>query len=480
MSSVDIDTADVPADVPVAPLGHQFGQTALTNMSIGGINLFTGLALARLLGPSNRGLLAAVINWPLILATFGTIGLTEACAYYTSRRAGRAREFYLMAITLSTLVSSALAAIGWLLMPLLLTSQPATTVTASRWLLLLVPFATIVTVSEGCLRGMQRVPIWNLYRVAWPAAWMLVIVASLVTGFDSPYVLAAGLALTRAVAAVPVVVILLRRLPGERRYQSQTARSLVRYGLPGFFTLLPLTMNSRLDQLLLAGLVNAKTLGLYVVSVAWSTIAAMPAFALGGLVLPRLAAIPDEEVRLAKFEQASRLAVLLATVTGVVVFFATPLVLPLLFGGSFNKAIPVAMILVVAASISAWSTVMEDGARGLGSPVTALKAEGVGLVVSVVLLVVLLGPFSITGAAIASLVAYTVTDLVVLRYARKRTGASVSALLIPRRSDLGELSLSTIRAKFRAKRGVVERTPAAVADDEPDAIVDEPKALIEP
>lgn len=434
-------------------LGRQFGLTALANLSIAAVNLMTGLGLARLLGANDRGLLAAVVNWPMILATFGTIGLTEACAYYTSRRRSGAHEYYLLTISISAVASSLLAGIGWLLMPLLLSSQSAETVTASRWLLLICPFATIVTVSEGCLRGLRHVPLWNAYRVAWPLAWLVVIVTATVTGQSSPYVLALGFALTRAVAAIPVVIVLLRRLPGPRERHVATARALVRYGAPGFLTLLPQIMSSRLDQLLLAGLVDAETLGLYVVSVAWSVIAAMPAWALAGLVLPRLAAIPDAGLRRERYAQASRLGALMAVCSAAALLAVTPIMLPLLFGNDFRQAVPAAMVLVVASAVGSWNVVMEDGARGLGSPATVLKAEAVGLLVSVAMLFALLGPLSILGAAIASVVGYSSTSVMLLLFARRETHSTTGGLLLPRRSDLGQVSLDTLRQRVRAIRG---------------------------
>lgn len=432
-------------------LGRQLGQTALANIAIGVVNLATGLALARLLDPDGRGVLAAIINWPMILAAFGTLGLTEACAYYTSKRSRSGREFYLVTILLSTSASLVLAGIGWLLMPVLLASQSADTVTASRWLLLLCPFATIVAVSEGSLRGMRRVPIWNLYRFTWPAAWLVVIVVAIVAGIRSPYVLAAGFAGTRAIAAVPVVIVLLRRLPGPRTSSKATARMLVRYGLPGFFTLLPQIMNSRLDQLLLAGLVDADVLGLYVVSVAWAAIATMPALALAGLVLPRLAAVTSRTERLAQFAHASRLAVVLASGTSLGLLVGTPTLLPLLFGRRFEEAVPTAMILVVAAAFSAWNTVMEDAARGLGSPATVLRAEGTGLVATAVLLVILLDRYSIEGAAIASLLGYGATSVVLLLFGRKQTSYRLGAFLVPRRSDLRDAGLAGILGRLRGR-----------------------------
>jgi O-antigen/teichoic acid export membrane protein len=106
---------------------------------------------------------------------------------------------------------------------------------------------------------------------------------------------------------------------------------------------------------------------------------------------------------------------------------------------------------------------MEDGARGLGFPVVALKAEATSLVVSVVMLLLLLDRFSIRGAAIASLVGYSSASLVLARFARRHTGARYADVLLPRRSDLGLVSISALRAKLRSARA--QRHEEPVDDD---------------
>lgn len=450
---------DLPGD-RAEGLTRHFGMTAGTNLVIAAINLSTGLALARILGPDKRGILAAVINWPIILAVFGTVGLTEASAYYTAKRPERAREYYLSAVLICVPVSTLLGVIGWFAMPWLLSAQSDHSVTISRWLLILSPFATIVAVSEGCLRGLKRVGTWNLYRVLWPVAWLLTVITAAIFRTHSPIFLAVGFALTRGVAAVPVLIWFLTKMPGRLRQSSEVRRALVRYGAPGFFTLLPTVLSSRLDQLLLAGLVNSRVLGLYVISVAWASIATLPAMSLASLMLPRLASIESDDLRRAKFVESSRLGMSLAVASAIPVLIATPVVLPLLFGSAFKEAIPTASILVLAAVFTSWNLVMEDAARGLGSPGTVLVAEGVGLVATVVTLVLLLDRLELVGAAIASVTGYGVTSLLLLRYAlRESKVAHLHQLLLPRRSDLAALSPSAIRRKL-AKSSATPSDPA--------------------
>jgi O-antigen/teichoic acid export membrane protein len=86
--------------------------------------------------------------------------------------------------------------------------------------------------------------------------------------------------------------------------------------------------------------------------------------------------------------------------------FATPLLLPLLFGADYRAAVPAALLLVVAGGFSGLNLTLSNGLRGLGHPQTSLIAEVLGLVVTALGLLVLLPPLGILGAAAASLLAY--------------------------------------------------------------------------
>ena len=65
-------------------------QTFLANVFILGINAGTGIITARLLGPSGRGELAAMIMWPQFLAYCLTLGVPSALLYNLKRYPGQA------------------------------------------------------------------------------------------------------------------------------------------------------------------------------------------------------------------------------------------------------------------------------------------------------------------------------------------------------------------------------------------------------
>ena len=54
---------------------HPVTLSLAASVAIQGLNVLTGIVLARTLGPAGRGELAAVMLWPSILAAVGSLGV---------------------------------------------------------------------------------------------------------------------------------------------------------------------------------------------------------------------------------------------------------------------------------------------------------------------------------------------------------------------------------------------------------------------
>jgi Na+-driven multidrug efflux pump len=77
------------------------------------------------------------------------------------------------------------------------------------------------------------------------------------------------------------------------------------------------------------------------------------------------------------------------------------------------------------------SLVLYEGLRGLNHPLAPAFAEGIGNLVTIILLAILLPRYNYLGAAIASLIAYTASFLAIAYFAWTRAGLSVPRLLWP-------------------------------------------------
>jgi O-antigen/teichoic acid export membrane protein len=410
--------------------------TSGANVLLAVLALVTGSCAARLLGPEGRGELAAIQMWPAFLATIAYLGLPNALIFYSAQSAEKAGRYLGSATALALLMSVPVMALGYALLPYVLSAQAPDTIAAARWYLLLLPIQTLGAMPFHLLRGRSDFAAWNALRFAPAIGWLAILLVAWRLGAARPSVVASLYLALLALLAVPTLLIARRRVAGSLRPDPRAWRPMLGYGLPSMLSGVPQLLNLRLDQLLMAALLPPQMLGLYVVAVTWSTAVAQLPNALGSVLFPRTAAQSDARQRAQVLAQGTRLAVLSAVAVGAAVALITPVAMPLLFGAQFGAAVPAALVLVAAAAVSATNSVLEEGLHGLGRPVVALWAELAGLVATATALLLLLVPFGIMGAAVASLLGYGAVTCTLALCIRRLTGCSLSTLFWPNQRDI--------------------------------------------
>lgn len=412
------------------------------NVILAVLNAATGIGLARLLGPTGRGELQAVQLWGLFLAMFATLGVPEAVVYFVARRRDETGSIAASAMALGLGSSIAFLCAGWFIVPLLLGGQGAEVKRLAQLFLLIIPVFVLGLVPVQALRGLGSFAKWNLMRISPSLLWLVVVLGAWMTGEFSVEVLAFGFVAALAVQLVLNLLMLRSTTAGPFKVEPGRWLPLLRFGVPGVLGSVPQLLNYQLDQLLLVAFVGPDRLGLYVVSVAWAGALAPILAALGSVLFPRLAGEESSAERVRILAKGFRISVIVGLGSVVGLLLLTYPGVMLLFGPQFVDAYPVALVLVVASGTLALGKVLEEGFRGLGRPAEVLWSELSGLGVTVLLLVALLGPLDIMGAAFASLGGYVVTLVVLLARLYHFAGADLKGQMMPRIRDVGFLGRS--------------------------------------
>ncbi|HWP37036.1 MAG TPA: oligosaccharide flippase family protein [Gemmatimonadales bacterium] len=420
--------------------------TAAANVLLALLGLITGVLAARLLGPSGRGELAAIQMWPSVIATIAMLGLPEALVYFSARDPEGAGRYLGSAVTLALVSSVPFAAVGFFLMPTLLSAQPAGVVAAAQWYLLLVPLFALVGLPYHPLRGRQDFVGWNALRLLPSLGWLVVLVLAWAVGRAEPRWLAAAYLVMLAVLSVPLVSAVRSRVPRPYRPQVKDWGALLQFGLPSFASTLPQILNYRLDQMAMAAFLPSSALGLYVVAVAWGNISMPLLSAIGSATFPQVAGEGEGVERVQVLSRTVRMTVLVSLAAVALLLVATPWGLPWIFGEKFQEAVGAASILVIAGGVLGLNHVLEEGLRGLGRPTAVLWAESAGLAITAPFLWLLLPRLGLIGAAFASLLGYTAVCIVSVAWTIRLTGVSFRALLIPDRTDVRAAGSWTHRA----------------------------------
>jgi O-antigen/teichoic acid export membrane protein len=222
-------------------------------------------------------------------------------------------------------------------------------------------------------------------------------------------------------------------------------RRSMAYGLRDFGGIVSDFTTMRLDQLMLGAMASSAALGLYVIAVRLSEMTTMLAGAVADALLPEVAATartgnPTEQL----LGRSLRLTIYSHLILLVPVLLAAPMALRKIFGESFLPAAPALRWLLIAAAVWSAGAIVISGLQGLGHPGLSTIARLAAAVVTVVGLLVLLPRWGVTGAAIASLIGYSVMFVVALLWLAAKQRIGLWECLRPRREDIPTLRLRSL------------------------------------
>jgi len=391
--------------------------TALVNVGSTVVAAAAGVVLARSLGPSDRGDYAAVVAWFGVVLIIGELGQTAATTYHVARYPENAKDYTATSRLMMTVTGALTAGVGFLVAPLI--AHGDADLLLSYRVVFLVCLPVFVGASYSFALQAVSIKRWNVMRVAQPIAYLTLVVVAQVTGHLT-LVVATGVLAVTVTAQAGLAYVLGRHsgLTGGRA-RREHVRPLTRYGFSQVLASAPQSFNGRLDQLVLSQTVRSSDLGHYAVAVTLSGLAVPVVSALGNVLFPRLAAMKRGG---AVERRLVRSAVLTSSVIALVVvgiLTATAFItVPLIFGPEYDESVKLVWLLAPAGVLLASTQVASDLLRGRGQPGSVALAQGLGLVVTIILLAVLIPMWGAAGAAVATGVACAVTWVLLMHALR--------------------------------------------------------------
>lgn len=393
------------------------GPTLTVNVVMAALGLATGILIARVLGPSARGDAAAAVQWGTVAATIADFGIGLAMAYFVGSAPQRTRALWGLGLLLAATWGVVVALACGLLLPTYV--QPGAR-DALRLAFLGMPAALLAGYQGYVLLGAQRVGAYNVSRLAGAIAYTVAVVTAVVAVRTAEMV-AIALVASHVVSAGTSAALLLRRERPVWRIERGMLREVAVFGAKTQAASIAANATLRLDQLLLSLLATSLELGQYAVAVAIAGAPGPLYSAFAALVIPAV----SREAKKGRGSRELLRHTRWAFIAGVPIITVGLLVMKpavtVAFGDAYSPAVLPARILLVAAVFQGVNAILGNGLRTLGNPTAAAIGEGVGLIATVALLAMLLRPYGIVGAAVASLVAYAIVTVVLGLYARRAT-----------------------------------------------------------
>lgn len=399
------------------------------------LGLIGSVALARWLGPSDRGLLGIMIAAVDLGMAIGSVGLPLAVMYYASHVDPPTRELLGNSLAFGLLLGVATVAGAWLF------KEPLADALADgrggeAWLLVgvLVPLTFLDWTTHNQLLGQLRFGLFNVLAIlskVVAVAAIVVLVGTLDLGVAGGLLATAAGSLVFMLGALSVIV-----RAGSPRLDRGLLRRMFSYGrrvqVGSIFQL----ANARLDVLILGFFQPLSQVGFYVVAQTMAELVLVLGRSFQSSVLPIVARFEGEDRQALTTASALRHHGVLAAGTTLANAVIGSVLILFAYGSGFHPALVPMLILLPGMWFLSTSTVVAGDLRGRGRPGVASALAGGAVAVTVVLDLALIPPLGMTGAAIASGAAYGVYGISSLVVLSRVSDIPLRNLTVPTRSDL--------------------------------------------
>ncbi len=392
------------------------------------------VALARLLGPANRGLLGLMISVSSLALVFTTFGVPLAVVYFASRRDADHGSLLGNSLLQAAVLSAVLIPAAALL------HRPIADAFGGghggrTWVLVaaLVPVTFLDWATHGQLQGMLMFRRYGLLLVLSRVVYAVGILALVgVLGIG----VAGGLLATGAGSVLMIFgslgPVLARGRPSlDLALCRRTLQYGVRVQVGSIFQL----ANGRLDVIIMQFFRPLSQVGYYVVAQTIAELVINLANAFQSSVLPLIAHYEgDSRAEATSIDSIRHHGILAAlAVLGNAAF--GPLVIFFAFGSSFGPAIAPMLILLPGIWFLGMGIVIQGDLAGRGRPGLSSGLAGLAAAVTVVLDLALIPPLGVFGGALASVGAYITFGVASLIALHRVTGIPLRRLAVPTRAD---------------------------------------------
>lgn len=405
----------------------------MSRMFIIAISLGSSIVTARYLGPENNGIIAALLVYPSLFMTIGSLGIRQSTTYFIGKEIYEEADVK-SAITQIWFFSSVLSIIICFFLMTFLSSS------SSRILLVIlallpIPFNLFVTYSSGVFLGKNQIREFN--KVNWlPNFLTLAFTVLFVIFFDMGVV---GAMLAMLGGPFFMFFLMLRRNKFVQSFNLQfrwdIIRALLKLGITYAVALLVINLNYRVDVLLLDRLSDPEQTGLYAKGAGITQYLWQIPMILSTIVFARSAASKNGKEFSHKASQLLRLSLIAVSSLSVLLFLVSDLLISLMYGEAFSGSTAILNILLPGVVILTFFKVLNMDLAGKGKPWVSMKAMVPGLIVNIALNLILIPEMGAKGAALSSTISYGIAGILFLFFYCSETGLSVGDVLRLRKSD---------------------------------------------
>lgn len=406
---------------------------ALSKGSIIIFNIGKAIIIARWLGPELNGILSALVVYPAIFMTIGSLGISQATTYYVGKEIysiQRIKKAIVHLWLISTLFSIVVCFLlirnfsnaGYDLVLVLLAILP-------------VPFNLFNSYNSGVFLGRNDISGYN--KIKWlPAFITFIATCLLIVGLSFS---TKGALIAYAVGPFVMSIILLFRNNFIRllslKVELEVIKSLASLGIIYAIALVTINLNYKADVIMMDKLSSAYELGIYSKGAALVEYLWEIPMLFSTIVFARSAVSKNEKAFSVKVSHLLRLSILSVGGCSLIMVVLSEWLIYTMFGSDFLPSASVLAILAPGVLLLTIFKVLNMDLAGKGKPWISMKAMIPSLIVNIILNLFLIPRYGADGAAFSSTVSYSVGALLFMLFYSLEVKMPIKTILNFTRGD---------------------------------------------
>ncbi len=380
------------------------------------LGIGTSVAIARILGPRDKGVYSLAILLSSLIINFGNIGIGKATIYYIGKKKYTPIEILGNNILLSFFLSTVGFIAGSIIIFFFGSSLfPGVGKTYLILALFLVPLQLLFILTNSILLGLQKIKEYNFINIINSFILLfLILIFLLIFKYGLKSAIMANV--LSCLLGIIVLFYFIKKI--IRVFHLSINRSYVKdsfqYGSKVYFGNIIQFFHYKLDIFLINYLLNPTAVGFYSVSVALAEKIWLASQSASTVLFPRVSSETDKN-KLKDFTPIICRNVLLITFIGaVLLFFTGRLLIILLYSETFSSSVvPFQILLIGAVAASGWRILAND-LYGRGKPELNIYISLISLILNIILNILWIPKFGINGAALATSISYTFSFITII------------------------------------------------------------------
>jgi len=415
------------------------------------LGIGSSVIIARMLGPQGRGIYSLAILLPGLLAVFTNLGIGPASVFYIGKKKYSPKEVFGTNIIFAGLISIFTIIIGLIIVFFFSDKLfPGVPKECLFLALSVIPLHFFSSFSVNILLGLQKIKKYNFIQLIQNFIFLFLIVIFLLgLRFGVKAVITANI----LSAFVGCTVLFFQTKKETNGIVFSLNREILRdffsYGSKVYLGNIFSFLHYKIDMFMVNIFLNPVAVGFYSIAVTLAEKIGLISESTGTILFPQVSSETNKE-RLNKFTPlVCRNTLFITMLCAIFLFLIGRWLIILLYSKEFSDSVlPFQILLIGSITISGWRILAND-LYGRGKPLLNSYITGVSVIINIILNIIFIPKFGISGASWATAISYTIALIMITIVYSRISGNRITDILFVKKSDLKYYK--NIRGLFKNK-----------------------------